>query len=286
MLPSFFIMLREGVEAALIVGIVASYLVRVGRSDALPRIWLGSGLAVAVSVAAGVAVLTTIGTLPEVVQATAEGIAAVLAVAVLTWMLFWMRRQGRRMKGDLERNVDLALTNGSILALAGLAFVSVVREGLETVLFLAAVFSASAPGPTPAIGAVAGLVAAIGIGVLIFLTGRRMNLGRFFTITGAILIPVAAGLCAFAIHEFGEAGLLANGAPIWDLGAILPESSPIGSLLAGIFGYREAPTALEVAAYLGYLLPIATVFILGSRQARPGSVRPVASPPSSTGANG
>ena len=139
MIPAFLITLREGLEAALIVGIVAAYLVRVGRSDALPKVWLGVLAAVILSVVAGVVVVATIGRLPFVVQETVEGIAALLAVAVLTWMLFWMRRQGRAMKGDLEAGVDLALASGSVLALAGLAFVSVAREGLETVLFMAAV---------------------------------------------------------------------------------------------------------------------------------------------------
>jgi high-affinity iron transporter len=281
MFPSFFIMLREGVEAALVVGIVASYLARIGRADLLPRIWLGTGLAVGLSGVVGLAVFVTVGSLPEVVQATAEGLAAVTAVAVLTWMLFWMRRQGRRLKGDLERGVQLALTGGSVLALAGLAFVSVLREGLETVLFLAAVFSASAPGPAPAIGAVAGLTTAVGIGALIFYGGRRVNLGQFFTITGAILIPVAAGLCASAIHEFGEGGLIASGPPIWDLGGVLSESSPLGAVLSGVFGYRAAPTALEVAAYVAYLLPVAAAFVLtaGRRTGRD-SVTPLAAPPS------
>jgi high-affinity iron transporter len=287
MFPAFFIMLREGVEAALIVGIIASYLVRIGRADLLPRIWLGTGLAVALSTGVGLAVLLTIGRLPVVVQETAEGVAGVAAVAVLTWMLFWMRGQGRRIKGDLEQGVQLALTDGSVLALAGLAFISVLREGLETVLFLGAVVSASAPGPTPAIGAVAGLAGAVGIGVLIFYGGRRVNLAQFFTITGAILIPVAAGLCAFAVHEFGEGGLITNGAAIWDLGGMLPESSPLGSVLAGVFGYRAAPSALEVAAYLAYLLPVAGAFLfLASRRPGRGSLAPHPAPPSGTGANG
>lgn len=268
--PSFFVMLREGVEASLIVGIVASYVVRVGRRDALARIWLGTGLAVVLSVGVGGLLVLTIGRLPDVVQETAEACASIAAVAVLTWMLFWMRRQGRTIKGGLERNVQQALTDGSILALAGLAFVSVLREGLETVLFLAAVVSASAPGPAPAIGAVAGLATAVGIGAAIFYFGRRIDLGRFFLITGAILIPVAAGLCGFAVHAFEEAGIVDLGAPIWDLGSVLPESSPLGSLLAGVFGYRAAPTAPEVAVYLGYLVPVATAFLILTRRSRGG----------------
>jgi high-affinity iron transporter len=266
-IPAFLITLREGLEAALIVGIVAAYLVRVGRRDALPKVWVGVLAAVGVSVAAGVAVVATIGRLPLVVQETAEGVAAFLAVAVLTWMLFWMRRQGRAMKGELEHGVDLALANGSVLALAGLAFVSVAREGLETVLFMAAVVSAAGVGPGPAIGAVAGLGLAVLIGWAFFVAGVRIDLRRFFSITGVLLIFVAAGLCGFAVHEFGEAGLFVNSGAVFNLSAVLPETSPLGAILAGLFGYRAAPTPLELVAYLGYLLPVIVVFVAGDRRA-------------------
>jgi high-affinity iron transporter len=178
-------------------------------------------------------------------------------------MLFWMRRQGRAIKGQLERDVDIALAGGSILALAGLAFVAVVREGFETVLFLAAVFSQTGVGLGPAFGALLGLVVAAGIGLAFFAAGIRIDLRRFFTWTGVLLIFVAAGLCAFAVHEFGEAGLIENSGAVWDLGAILPESSPLGALLAGLFGYRSAPTPLELLAYFGYLIPVLILFVAG-----------------------
>ncbi len=272
MIPAFLITLREGLEAALIVGIVAAYLVRVGRSDALPKVWLGVLSAVILSVVAGVVVVATIGRLPFVVQETVEGIAALLAVAVLTWMLFWMRRQGRAMKGDLEKGVDLALASGSVLALAGLAFVSVAREGLETVLFMAAVFSATGVGPGPAIGAIAGLGLAVAIGLAFFVAGVRIDLRRFFSVTGILLIFVAAGLCAFAVHEFGEAGLIENSGAVFNLAGILPETSPLGTVLAGLFGYRAAPTPLELLAYFGYLIPVLWLFLAGDR--RPVAPRP------------
>jgi high-affinity iron transporter len=143
MVPAFLLMVREGLEAALIVCILAAYLVRIGRRDALPKILAGVVAALAVSAAVGLAIVVTIGDLPGVVQETAEGLAGLLAVAVLTWMLFWMRRQGRALKGELERNVDVALTGGSTAALVGLAFLAVLREGIETVLFLVAVISSA-----------------------------------------------------------------------------------------------------------------------------------------------
>jgi high-affinity iron transporter len=262
---AFFLMLREGLEAALIVGIIAAYLVKIGRRDALNRVWLGVALAVTLSIALGVLVVLTIGRLPLLVQETMEGIAAVIAVVVLTWMLFWMRRQGRALKGDLERGVDAALSQGSTLALVGLAFVSVAREGLESVLFLLAVLSSSTQAAPTMIGAIAGLVVAVGLGYAIFALGVRINLRTFFTATGVILIFVAAGLCAFAVGEFAEAGFFANSGTVYDIASILPETSPLGSVLAGLFGYRAAPTPLEVVAYFAYLIPVLTLFLLDER---------------------
>src|SRR5262245_49980758 len=267
------IMLREGLEAALIVGIVAAYLVKIGRRDALPGVWLGVAGAVALSIAVAAIASATLGELPFVVQELIGGIATLIAVAVLTWMLFWMRRQGRSMKGELERDVDHALVGGSILALAGLAFIAVAREGLETVLFMSVVFSAAAPGPEPAIGAVLGLAVAVGIGIAIFAFGVRVNLRRFFQVTAVVLMFVAAGLCAYAVHEFGEAGVIANTGTVFDISHVLPESSPLGAVLAGLFGYRAAPTPLEVAAYFAYLIPVLTVYLVTDRP-RPAAARP------------
>jgi high-affinity iron transporter len=263
---AFFILLREGLEAALIVGIICAYLVKLGRQDALRGVWVGVGAAVTLSIAVGVLVVATVGRLPLVVQASLEGLAAVLAVVVLTWMLFWMRRQGRAMKGELEHGVDIALAAGSVTALAGLAFVSVAREGLETVLFLFAIGTSSGPALQTLVAAVAGLAAAIAIGWAIFAAGLRIDLRRFFNVTGIVLIFVSAGLVAFAVHEFGEAGLITNTGTAFDLGAILPESSPAGAILAGLFGYRSTPTPLEAVAYLAYLIPVLIVFIKPARR--------------------
>jgi high-affinity iron transporter len=269
---AFFISLREGLEAALIVGIIAAYLVRLDRREALRGVWVGVGAALTLSIVAGIVVVATVGRLPLVVKETIEGVAAVAAVVVLTWMLFWMRRQGRAIKGELEHGVDLALAGGSMLALAGLAFVSVAREGLETVLFLFAIGTSSGPALETLVAAVAGLAAAIGIGYAIFAAGIRIDLRRFFTLTGIVLIFVSAGLCAFAVGEFGEAGLIANSGAVFDLGSVLPTSSPLGALLAGLFGYREAPTPLEVIAYLAYLIPVLALFLRPARRPAPGAV--------------
>ena len=269
MTAAFFLMLREGLEAALIVGIIAAYLVKLGRSEALPRVAVGVGAALGLSIGAGLLVWVTVRDLPLVVQETIEGVAAVAAVAVLTWMLFWMRRQGRAIKGELEHGVDAALAVGSTTALVSLAFIAVIREGMETVLFLFAIATSSSADVTGLLlASAAGLAAAIAIGYAIFAMGVRIDLRRFFTITGVVLIFVSAGLVAHAIGEFTEAGLLPVTPTVFDLGTTLPEQSPLGSLLAGLFGYRAAPTVLEAIGYLAYLIPVLLLFVFGGRPKR------------------
>jgi len=267
-IPAFFLMLREGLEASLIVGIIAAYLVKLGRSDALPKVAVGVLAAVGASVAVGAGAALAIVELPEGAEELLAGLAGVAAVVVLTWMLFWMRRQGRAMKSELEGDVQAALAVGSTSALVGLAFIAVVREGLETALFLFAIGSTQDDVVAVLIGSIAGLAGAVAIGWMIFRMGVRVDLRRFFTVTGVILIFVSAGLCAFAVHELTEVGLLPETAVLWDLGSVLPESSPVGTLLAGLFGYRSAPTVLEAIAYVGYLVPVLALFLFGGRKPR------------------
>jgi high-affinity iron transporter len=262
MLATFFLMLREGLEAALIVGIVAAYVAKIGRRDALPKIAIGVAAAIGLSIAIGLVVTLTIERLPLVVQATAEGIAAIVAVTVLTWMLFWMRRQGRALKGELERGVDVALTEGTTIALVGLAFLAVIREGVETVLFMIPILAFNGTGFDTILGGVLGLAVAAGVGWAIFVAGVRVNLRRFFTVTGTILIFVAAGLVAYAVAEIGETGLIANTGTAFDLNGVLSDVSPVGSVLRGLFGYRSAPTPLEALGYLVYLVPVLALFVL------------------------
>jgi high-affinity iron transporter len=263
---AFFIGLREGLEAALIVGIICAYVVKVGRRDVLPWILLGVALAVGLSLSIGVTVVATIGRLPFKLQATLEGIAAVAAVVVVTWMLFWMRRQGRALKGELENSVSVALVAGTAGALVGIAFLAVIREGLETTLFFLAVLGSQSGDVAGAVaGGLAGLAVAVAVGWAIFVAGRRVNLGRFFTLTGVVLIFVAAGLIVYAIAEFTEAGFLPVQPPLFDLTGVLPQTSPLGSVLTGLFGYRAAPSALQVAAYLLYLVPVLLIYVTGWR---------------------
>src|SRR5829696_3131559 len=262
MLATFFLMLREGLEAALIVGIVAAYLVKIDRRDALPKIALGVVSAIGLSIAIGLVVTLTIERVPLVVQETLEGLAAVLAVGVLTWMLFWMRRQGRALKGELEHGADAALTRNSTRALVALAFLAVIREGVETVLFMIPILSFNGTGIDIVLGGLLGLAVAVAVGWAIFVAGVRVNLRRFFTATGVVLIFVSAGLVAFAIAEFGEAGLIPNTGVAFNIQSSLPDNGPIGSVVRGLFGYRAAPTPLELIGYLAYLIPVLFLFIV------------------------
>lgn len=254
--------LREGLEAALIVGIICAYVAKIGRRDVLPWIGLGVGLAVALSIGLGVLIVGTVGRLPFQLQATLEGLAAVLAVSVVTWMLFWMRRQGRAIKGELEAGVSAALAAGTTSALVGIAFFAVIREGLETTLFFLAILSAQSGDVSSAvIGGLVGLALAVAIGWAIFAMGVRINLARFFTWTGVLLIFVAAGLVVYAVSEFTEAGFLSTQPPLFDLSQVLPQTSPAGSVLNGMFGYRSAPSALQVIAWLAYLIPVLVLYL-------------------------
>ncbi len=266
MAGAFLIALRDGLEAALIVGIICAYLVKLGRRDALPKVILGAGLASLLSLVIGVVVVNTVGRVDHRLQATLEGIAAVAAVVIMTRMLFWMRRQGRAIKGQLESQVSSALAQNNTRALIGLAFIAVIREGIEMTLFFLAILASESGDATGAIlGGLLGLTVAMALGWAIFAAGIRINLAKFFTVTGILLIFVSAGLLVYAIHEFTEAGYLPVLQPVFDLTKTLPQSSPLGSVLSGMFGYRAAPTGIEVAAYLLYLVPVLFLYLSDRR---------------------
>lgn len=266
MIVPFLIMLREGIEAALIVGIVASYLVRSGRREWLPALWIGVGLACAVSLAAGAALDIIVGELPQRGQELFEAVIGLIAAAMLTSMVFWMRKAARSIKGELQAGVDAALSGAHQgLALVGLAFLAVVREGLESVFFLLAIFQQNS-GWSPAIGAGLGIGLAAIIGYAIYALGMKLNLRSFFRWTGILILFVAAGLVANAVRSLHEAGLwnqLQQG--VYDLGTILPADGALGAILSGFFGYQERATLGEVIAYLAFLVPMLALFLAGGR---------------------
>jgi high-affinity iron transporter len=252
MLASALITLREGLEAALIVGIVMGVLRKMGRADRSRPVWAGVLAAVAVSVVAGLA-FNALGVAFEGRgEAIFEGVAMLLAAGVLTWMIFWMQRQGRKIQADLETDVRRAVTEESAWALFSLAFVAVVREGIETVLFLtAAAFSATA-GQT-LLGGALGLIVAIVIGWLIFVAGEELDVRAFFRVTGVVLVLFAAGLVAHGVHELQEAALVPTIVEhVWNVNPILNEDGTVGQFLQALFGYNGNPSLIEVLSYIAY----------------------------------
>ncbi len=254
MLSSFLITLREGLEAALIIGIILAYLARTGNRQSFKPIWIGTSLAVLVSLIAGAAFWRLAVEFSGRAEEIFEGIAMFLAVGILTWMIFWMRKQAINLKAHLHAQIQSVLTRGSSLGLVILAFVVVVREGIETVLFL---FAATRVAESPVLftaGGFLGLVIAIVIGYSIYKGSSRLNLRTFFNVTSMVLIAFAAGLLAYGIHEFIEAGIIPPLVEyIWDINHILPEKSTFGLFLKAILGYNGNPALVEVVAYVVYL---------------------------------
>jgi len=264
---SFVIALREGIEAALIVSIILAYLKQLGATDRARLVWWGTGLAVLLSVTVGTAIFIAGAEFEGTAEQVFEGLVTLAAVGVLTWMIFWMRRQGARIKSELQEKVDSALVAGG-LALAGLAFFAVLREGIETALFLfaaakgTAVEGTAVAPATQVIGAVLGLALAVILGVLLYRGGIRMNLRSFFRVTGMILIVVAAGLFAYSLHELQEAGWLPFlETHAYDLSASLPDDEGAGAILRGLVGYNADPTWLEVVGWAAYLVVVGGLFL-------------------------
>lgn len=256
MIASALITLREGLEAALIVGIVLSVLRKLGRTDRGRPVWVG----VAVAVAVGIAVGLTLNRLGVAFEGRGEkifeGVAMLLAAGVLTWMIFWMQHQGRQIQVELEIDVRRAVTVGNAWALFNLAFVAVVREGIETVLFLTAAAFSVTPAQT-LIGGVLGMAAAVVLGWLMFAAGKRLDVRTFFRVTGVLLLLFAAGLVAYGVHEFQEAALLPTFVEhVWDANYILDEHSTVGTFLKALFGYNGDPSLLEVIAYGTYFFVV------------------------------
>jgi len=262
---SLLITLREGLEAALIIGIVLGVLRKLGHADRSRWVWGGVVSALVVSIAVGLA-LNRLGVAFEGrSEAAFEGVTMLLAAGVLTWMIFWMQRQGRRVQMDLERDVRRAATVGSVWALFSLAFVAVVREGIETALFLTAAAFSATPLQT-LIGGLLGLALAATLGWLIFAMGKRLDIRAFFRVTGVLLILFAAGLVAYGVHELQEAAILPTFVEhVWDTNAILDEKSPLGTFLKALFGYNGNPSLLEVLAYSVYFIVVAIVSLRQGR---------------------
>jgi high-affinity iron transporter len=243
---------REGLEAALIVGIVIGYLVKIGQGHRARMAWAGVGTAVALSALLAFGISAVGAELEGRAEQIFEGVTMFLAVGVLTWMIFWMRFQARFLKVSLEKEVQTAATSGQTLALFGVAFVAVFREGVETALFLSASAFAADGGGTLA-GALLGLAIAATLGWLIYASTVRLNVRLFFNVTSVLLLFFAAGLLAYGVHEFQEASLLPMTIEhVWNINHILDEKSTLGEIMKALFGYNGNPSLLEVISYVAY----------------------------------
>jgi high-affinity iron transporter len=275
--------LREGVEAALILAIVLAYLVKTGNGAQTGKVWLGAGLAILVSVVVGFFVFQTAGGLEEPYEQIWEGAAMLVAAAVVTWMLFWMRRQASGLRSELHAQIDRVISEGTVLGLAVLAFTAVIREGIETSIFLSAqATSAEAGAGSVLLGALIGIAAAVVIGWLFYTGSRRINLRTFFTWTGVALVFIAAGLLSHAVHEFIEVadfyGIEVVGSQTaYDISAVLSHEEGIGQFLRAIFGYSASPEILTLVVHVTYLIVVLALYLRPVRPQVP-AARPAEAP--------
>lgn len=252
MLAAGLIGLREGIEAALIIGIVMGYLAKIGQRRQMRVAWAGVGAALLLSALLAIGITLVGAGLTGPAEPIFEGTTMFLAVAMLTGMFFWMRVQARSMKGSLEREMRSAIDSGQAAGLFGVAFVAVLREGVETALFLSAsAFAGNGLGTLA--GALAGLGLAALAGCAIYAFSMRLNLKLFFNLTSVALLFFAAGLFGLAVHEYQDVGLLPlTVAHVWDLTHILDDSRGVGGILKTLIGYNSAPSLLEVLGYIAY----------------------------------
>ncbi|MER5599686.1 iron uptake transporter permease EfeU [Streptomyces sp. NPDC002265] len=262
MFSNYLIGLREGLEASLVVCILIAYLVKTGRRDALRPIWTGIGIAVAIAMGFGCVLEFGSQELTFEAQEALGGSLSIVAVGLVTWMVFWMRRTARHLKSELHGRLDAALAMGTG-ALVATAFLAVGREGLETALFVwASVHAASDGTPRPLVGVALGLATAILLGWLFYRGALRINLAKFFTWTGGMLVVVAAGVLAYGVHDLQEANWLPGIRSLaFDISDTVDPGSWYGTLLKGVFNFQPDPTVFQVTVWLLYLVPTLAVFL-------------------------
>ena len=273
MFANLLIGLREGLEAALIVGILIAYLVKTGRRDVLPKVWAGVGIAVALSIGVGVILETGLGELEGAPEEILAGSLSILAAALVTWMVFWMAKTARNLKGNLEGDVERSLT-GTGVGLMFVAFLAVAREGIETALFIWAAASATGESWLPLLGAVIGLGISIFLGYLIYRGALRLNLRKFFAWSGAFLIIIAASVLVYAVAEWQEAGLLpGEDNKAFDISSSYDVESWYGVLLHGTIGFTPSMSWLQIYVWVAYVGITLTLFLrqtLSTRSASSG----------------
>ncbi|MEU8778636.1 iron uptake transporter permease EfeU [Streptomyces sp. NPDC048606] len=279
MFGNYLIGLREGLEASLVVCILVAYLVKTDNRAALRPVWIGVGIACALSLAFGAMLEFGTQELTFQAQELLGGTLSIVSVALVTWMVFWMKRTARNLRAELHGRLDAALAMGTG-ALVATAFLAVGREGLETALFVWASVRASGEGSSaPLIGVLLGIATAIVLGWLFYRGALRINLSRFFTWTGAMLVVVAAGVLAYGVHDLQEAAFLGGlNDRAFDISEVIPPDSWYGVLLKGVFNFQPNPTVLQLVVWSAYLVVVLTLFL------RPTGARPATAAPTAAGA--
>ena len=263
MFATYLIGLREGLEATLVVSILVAFLVKSQRRDRLPQVLAGVGLAVVLSVLFGWLIEYTSTSLlaRSEDRELFEAVTSVAAVVFVTWMIFWMRKAARTIAGELRGKLTEALAVGS-LAVAGMSFLAVIREGLETALIFYSAAQGAAGDSGPLLALIGGIATAVVIGVLLYASALRINLSKFFTWTGALLILVAAGILKYGVHDFQEAGVLPGLNDLaFDITLVLDPSTWYAALLAGMFNITATPSVLEMVAWVAYAVPVLFLFL-------------------------
>ncbi|MWJ26593.1 high-affinity Fe2+/Pb2+ permease, partial [Clavibacter michiganensis subsp. michiganensis] len=270
MFANYLIGLREGLEAALVVTILIAYVVKIGRRDVLGRLWLGVGLAVLLALSVGAILTYGAYGLTFEAQEAIGGSLSIVATGLVTWMVFWMLRTAKDMRSELQGAVDRAIA-GAAWGLVAVAFLAVGREGIETALLLWSAVQATGATTMPLVGAGLGLVTAVALGWLVYRGVLRIDLARFFTWTGALLIVVAGGVLAYGVHDLLEAGILPGlGALAFDVSGAVPPGSWYGTLLKGTVNFSPATTWLEAITWVLYVVPTLTVYLRLARRGRRG----------------
>jgi len=273
MLGNFLIGLREGLEAALVVSILVTYLVRTNRQQYVRFVTYGVASAVIFSAIVGTVLQLIEQSLSETVEPIFAGTISILAVGFVTWMIFWMKKSSRTLSGDLRNRLDAAAITGSGLAVAAMAFAAVAREGTETAVFFWAAAHANGNELVSLAGLILGLVTAVALGIAFYRSTIKLNLSSFFRVTGVLLTIVAAGVLSYGIHEFQEIGWLpGEDNVVLNLSSQLPEGSVIATVMAGLFNLSAKTSALQAVAWVSYIVVVLTMFLAKANPTDSGTV--------------
>jgi high-affinity iron transporter len=260
MLANYLIGLREGIEAALIISILVTYLVKLGEKRHLSKIFAGTIAAIILSIGVGIALSELESSVPTSVEPAISGITSLIAVGFVTWMIFWMAKQARAMSGNLRGQVDSAVSK-SEWSLATVAFLAVIREGVETSVLLWTTAKTTGPNSSPVLGATLGLLTAAVVGYLMYKGSLKFNIGKFFRFTGAFLVLVGAGILGYGIGELQEIGWLPFlTSHSYDVSAAIPTDGVLDTILRGTLAFNNAPTVLQTIFWFGYLIPTGWLF--------------------------